>query len=668
MGVSRHGGGPPAEQVLAAQSGDPAAVDALLEFSLPLVYNIVGHGLAGHSDTDDLVQETMLHVLNGLPHVREPGAFRSWVCAVAVRQVRWHLAERARAPRAAALEAAGAEPADPQADFVDLCILRLGLTGQRREIAEATRWLDDSDRELLGLWWQETAGRLQRSELAAALAVSPQHAAVRVQRMKQQLDGARTVVRALRRNPQCTGLAATASSWNRVPNPLWRKRLNRHVRDCPECLACARELVPAEGLLAGIGLVPIAIGSPLHALTRAAALHQPVAQMIAQPVVQANGQPVVQTNGQPVVQSNGQPVQAHQHFARQVHPTRSTKHAGHARALGHLRAFSLGKVVGAVAVTAAVVTTSVVALNVSHPAPGPVAAQSPSPGAVAATVSPSAALVLPSITAATTKAATPTPTTAPAIVPAATAPAGSKKGAATWSFSGINTAFKESGVSWYYTWGADHSGISDQPGVQFVPMIWGAASVTANNLADAKQNSAGVLLGFNEPDLSSQANMTPQQALNLWPQLEATGLELGSPAVAANAATPGDWLDTFMKGARSDGYRVNFITVHWYGSDFVTAAAVNQLEQYLQAIHTRYDLPIWLTEYALINFSGGTTYPTNQQQTAFVTASTNMLQGLSYVQRYSWFAFPATTPGQTGLFSPGGAPTPMGSAYIAAGE
>ncbi len=46
-----------------------------------------------------------------------------------------------------------------------------------------------------------------------------------------------------------------------------------------------------------------------------------------------------------------------------------------------------------------------------------------------------------------------------------------------------------------------------------------------------------VLLGFNEPDMSSQSNMTVSDALRLWPRLMATGMRLGSPAVAANAAT-----------------------------------------------------------------------------------------------------------------------------------
>jgi hypothetical protein len=244
----------------------------------------------------------------------------------------------------------------------------------------------------------------------------------------------------------------------------------------------------------------------------------------------------------------------------------------------------------------------------------------------------------------------------------------SKKGVSVWSFDGVDSALTQSGASWYYTWSTTHSGISAPARIGFVPMIWGAASVTPTALAQAK--AAGpYLLGFNEPDMSAQSNMTVDQALSLWPKLMATGSKLGSPAVAYGGDTAGGWLDRFMSGAKAKGYRVDFITLHWYGGDFTTPDAVNQLRSYVQAVHNRYHLPIWLTEYALIDFSnGGSRFPTGAQQAAFVTASTKMLSGLSYVQRYAWFALPASdTAAGTGLFRSGPVATDAGRAYEAAG-
>ena len=91
-----------------------------------------------------------------------------------------------------------------------------------------------------------------------------------------------------------------------------------------------------------------------------------------------------------------------------------------------------------------------------------------------------------------------------------------------------------------------------------------------------------------------------QTAVSLWYQLQSTGLPLGSPAVASNAATPGSWLDQFMTQVQSRGLRVDFIALHWSGSNFDTSTAVSQLQQYIQAVHTRYQLPIWLTQVSIL--------------------------------------------------------------------
>lgn len=145
--------------------------------------------------------------------------------------------------------------ADPGADFVDLTILQLGLTDQRRETAEATRWLDEADRDLLALWWLEAAGQITRGELAVALELTPAYAAVRVQRMKAHLEIARAVVRAIWATPRCAILDAEIRTWDGQPSSLLRKRVARHLRECSDCSAHQRRLVPAESLLAGIALV-----------------------------------------------------------------------------------------------------------------------------------------------------------------------------------------------------------------------------------------------------------------------------------------------------------------------------------------------------------------------------------------------------------------------------
>ncbi|MFI1393403.1 sigma-70 family RNA polymerase sigma factor [Streptomyces sp. NPDC020681] len=244
-----------ASVIMAAQAGDQQARDRLVVECLPLVYNIVGRALHGHPDVDDVTQEIMLRAFAGLGGLRDPDSFRSWLVAIAVNQIRGHWRQRQEAPVDGGLDDAY-DLADPGADFVDLTITRLGLSGQRREVAEATRWLDEDDRSLLSLWWLESTGELTRTEVAAAIALSPQHTAVRVQRMKDRLEVSRLVVRALSAEPRCVLLESLAHEWDGVPSALWRKRIARHARDCTVCSGFSAGLVPAERLLVGLALVP----------------------------------------------------------------------------------------------------------------------------------------------------------------------------------------------------------------------------------------------------------------------------------------------------------------------------------------------------------------------------------------------------------------------------
>ncbi|MEV3951965.1 sigma-70 family RNA polymerase sigma factor [Streptomyces halstedii] len=250
--------------VKAAQRGNEQARDRLVASYLPLVYNIVGRALNGHADVDDVVQESVLRMLRGLPGLRDPESFRSWLVAITMNEIRRHWRERRTGEISADRIPEAHEVVDPSADFVELTIVRLGLTGQRLETAEATRWLDVADRDLLSLWWLETAGELTRSEVAGALELSPQHTAVRVQRMKAQLEAARVVVRALRASPRCVLLEDLTASWDGVPSALWRKRLARHARDCTVCSGHRSGLVPAESLLVGLIVVPpvASVGAP----------------------------------------------------------------------------------------------------------------------------------------------------------------------------------------------------------------------------------------------------------------------------------------------------------------------------------------------------------------------------------------------------------------------
>ncbi|MGW1758483.1 sigma-70 family RNA polymerase sigma factor [Streptomyces mirabilis] len=625
-----HRSGPDPGVVTAARAGDRPALEHLVTQCLPLVYNIVGRALNGHADVDDVVQETLLRMVRGLPKLRDPSAFRSWLVAITIRQVRNREQSRATdRDRRAQLDDAEAVT-DPALDFAGLTILRLGLTEQRREVAEATRWLDPDDQELLSLWWLEETGELERADLAGALGLSDRHAAVRVQRMKKQMEVSRCVVRGLGADPRCAELDGIASPWDGTPSPLWRKRFGRHIRGCGVCEGLERGLLPMDRLLGGLPLVAVPAGlDPARVLAMAA------------------GGSGSATGGSG---SGGARRRRHGRTGRRV--------------------VSRQMVVGGSAAIAVVVAAALVAARLTAGPAAPVAETAAPPTPVAITSAGPSASPSPSRTQSPSPSTSPKRTVKPSPSKHPAAPvqvaSGAKKGVGVWTFGGVSQALAASGASWYYTWNTQHQGVTTPGSASFVPMIWGAKSVTDVSLAQARSEGP-YLLGFNEPDMAQQSNMSVEQALGLWPKLMAAGKVLGSPAVAYGADTAGGWLDRFMSGAKAKGYRVDFITLHWYGGDFRTPQAVQQLTSYLSSVYERYHKPIWLTEYALIDFSQGTRFPSAQQQADFVTASTKALDALPYVQRYAWFGLGADpAKPSSGLFTNGTTTTAAGRAFQAA--
>ncbi|MEU3445625.1 sigma-70 family RNA polymerase sigma factor [Streptomyces thermolilacinus] len=249
-----------ARLVVAAQAGDGRAREELIAAYLPLLYNIVGRSLSGHADVDDVVQETLLRVVRDLPALRAPESFRSWLVSITLRQINthWHR-QRTFAGRTTVLDEARQIP-DNGAEPEDVTIMRLHASDERRQVVEASRWLDPDHRALLSLWWQECAGSLSRDDIAAAMGLTVAHTGVRLQRMREQLELSRTIVSALEADPRCPQLDETVAGWDGLPASVWRKRIARHTRGCPVCMATTTDRVPAEVLFRGFATLAVPAG------------------------------------------------------------------------------------------------------------------------------------------------------------------------------------------------------------------------------------------------------------------------------------------------------------------------------------------------------------------------------------------------------------------------
>jgi autotransporter-associated beta strand protein len=186
---------------------------------------------------------------------------------------------------------------------------------------------------------------------------------------------------------------------------------------------------------------------------------------------------------------------------------------------------------------------------------------------------------------------------------------------------------------WTYDWG---NSSSSTPNIEYVPMKWSSSSGTSS--INNKQNVTEVL-GYNEPDSTSQANMTVAQAIADWPNMMQWGLRAGAPAVSDSGVTGQglDWLYSFMSQANSLGYRVDFIPIHYYKCGWSTA----QFSNYLAQIYQTTGKPLWITEWN--NGANWCSSGLPGSQTAEATAISGdiaMLESAPFVERYAiyqWF-------------------------------
>ncbi|KZS93499.1 hypothetical protein SISNIDRAFT_485743 [Sistotremastrum niveocremeum HHB9708] len=285
--------------------------------------------------------------------------------------------------------------------------------------------------------------------------------------------------------------------------------------------------------------------------------------------------------------------------------------------------------------TTLVVTRTITKSSTATSTPGAVLAVSSSHSSVPTTTSHTSTVVTSTAhPTSTVKVVTPTTSSS---TPAATkvasvAPLKNKKGL---SFNNVaaTTPFVNA-ASWAYNWDKVPGGTLSK-NFLYVPMLWGADSGhTANWISTATTaiaNGAEYLLGFNEPDLSSQSNLTPAQAAAAWKtymQPFAGKVKLISPAITNGFSTTAPlmgtpWMDAFL--AACTGCTIDGIAMHIYDS----ATNVAYYKNYITSIGTKYGKPVWVTEF-------GASGTTAQQQT-FLETMLPFLDNLSSVQAYAYF-------------------------------
>jgi len=202
-------------------------------------------------------------------------------------------------------------------------------------------------------------------------------------------------------------------------------------------------------------------------------------------------------------------------------------------------------------------------------------------------------------------------------------PTGPYKGVANSPASEIESL----GATWCYNWGTTPKS-TDCADPYFVPMVWGSGDV-ANAIRAIGAAGYTTVLGFNEPNKSDQANMSVADAIALWPAMTSDpSIRVGSPAVSDDGRS---WLVEFMTQAKSNGLRVDFIAMHWYGWNAGSCVA-SQLEGAVNWA-SQWGLPIWITEFGCM----GSSNSDEQTVLEFFNDAIEMLDSHPLVERYAWY-------------------------------
>jgi hypothetical protein len=216
----------------------------------------------------------------------------------------------------------------------------------------------------------------------------------------------------------------------------------------------------------------------------------------------------------------------------------------------------------------------------------------------------------------------------------------SKKGVGAAAVANSDSnAIDQLNISWYYDWTPDNANYKGYTGSAiYVPEFWNASLIMPVS------GSFPWIFTFNEPDVSSQSDMSVTQAIAAWPEVEADsdGKMIGAPDVAGDlVAGDGTWLAAFVSDANSNGYAVNFLALHAYpdGNETTTAAQVSSFENYITGVHNLYpSYPVVVNEFALANrttWNGANI--TDAEQVAFMDNVIPWMESQSWIIGYSWY-------------------------------
>ena len=206
------------------------------------------------------------------------------------------------------------------------------------------------------------------------------------------------------------------------------------------------------------------------------------------------------------------------------------------------------------------------------------------------------------------------------------------------------------GICWAYNWAASSVGfgsalqaVSREANIVYIP-IWQKGGVPEAAIRNYKNlyPEAEWILALNEPTITNEANMTPEQAAVGWVILKSLAQELNmkiaGPTMSygnkAGWEDPIVWLDAFFAQPGVSLDDISALPIHCYYTN------VSQVKSFVERFR-KYGKPIWMTEFC---YDLGQN-PSVDMHKGFMSNVLNYFETDPLIERYSWFMF---DPGNAG--------------------
>ncbi len=256
-----------------------------------------------------------------------------------------------------------------------------------------------------------------------------------------------------------------------------------------------------------------------------------------------------------------------------------------------------------------------------------------------------------------------------------------KRGIAVNTMSSADFLALGPGVSWFYDWGVNNWSVPTNAAMSYIPMAWNGTSGFQTSLSAylAAGNQPWRVFAINEPNLTTQADMTPSNTAVAFKQVKAICDPYNIPVICPHMAEGTAASQSITAYDPIQGSNVTYTTEEPFLKAFFSYCSSNtpatpegisdhsyagygDLTYWTGLMHS--DFPtqtVWVTEFN----------PSNGGNPSAATVLLNLIQSVDYCERtpwiegYSWFMSRIT--GDTNdslLTTSSGVLTPAGQAYV----